>query len=102
MPENLKTDVAIVGAGISGLATAHFLADLEPVLIERQERAGGSIRTTRTRGFLIEHGPNTILDTTPLLHRLLAELGLEERLLYADERAKKRYVVRGGVLTRCP
>ena len=70
-------DVAVIGAGISGLATAHFLAGkgLDPHLIEKQDRAGGTIRTTRTSGFLVEHGPNSVQDTTPLWRELCGDLG---------------------------
>ena len=79
MSNGTDASVAIVGAGLSGLATAHFLAGrgLDTCLIESDNRPGGTIRTTRTNGFLIEHGPNSVLDTTPLLHQLAADLGMK-------------------------
>ena len=97
-------DVAVIGAGISGLATAHFLAGkgFEPHLIEKQDRAGGTIRTTRTSGFLVEHGPNSVQDTTPLWRELCGDLGIEDSIEYPGAGAENRYVVRGGVLHPLP
>ncbi len=98
------TTVAVIGAGISGLVTAHFLAEkgLNPHLVETRERAGGTIRTTRINGFLVEHGPNSAQDTTPLLRRLCADLGIEETLEYPGAKARNRYVVRAGTLHPLP
>ena len=75
MDGRITSDVAVVGAGISGLATAHFLASkgLNCLLIEKDDRAGGNIRTTRTGGFLVEHGPNSMQNTTPPLDQLCVE-----------------------------
>ena len=104
MSSGTDVSVAIVGAGISGLATAHFLAarGLDPCLIELDNRPGGTIRTTRTNGFLIEHGPNSVLDTTPLLHQLVADLGIDGEVMYASDSARNRYVVRDGMLHPLP
>lgn len=55
------TRVAVVGGGISGLATAYFLRRHRPVLYEARDRLGGVIETERTDGFLIEGGPDALL-----------------------------------------
>ena len=104
MTTTTQTDVAVIGGGLSGLTTAHFLAaaGLESLVVEKQDRTGGTIRTTRIDDFLVEHGPNTALDTTPLLHQLVADLEIEDELEYAGESAKNRYVVRGGMLHPLP
>lgn len=45
--------VAIIGAGISGLSTAHFLKDRYDVTVfEKENRAGGLIRCRRVNGSL--------------------------------------------------
>lgn len=54
--------VAIVGAGISGLAAARTLAASghDPVVFESQSQVGGRILTVRAGGFLFDSGATTI------------------------------------------
>ncbi len=101
---NIKTDVIIIGAGISGLASAHFLKKrgLNPVIIEKSERPGGSIRTERIDGYLVEYGPNSTLDTSPILHELFADLDIESEMEYANDSSKNRYIMRDGKLNALP
>jgi protoporphyrinogen/coproporphyrinogen III oxidase len=101
------TDVAIVGAGIWGLATHHFLRRLAPhlkvQLFEAAATAGGAISTVRQGDFLFEPGPNSLLDNSPELQRLLDETGLSAQLVEArPEAAKSRFIVRGGRLRKLP
>ncbi len=98
------TDVAVVGAGITGLTAAHHLArqGFGVVVAEADTRAGGAIGTTRAGGFLIEHGPNSLLDTNPSLHQLFGELGLAEHMVYASDQARNRYIVRDNRLHALP
>lgn len=45
--------IAVIGAGISGLSTAHFLSDrYEVKVFEKENRAGGLIRCRRVNGSL--------------------------------------------------
>ncbi len=99
-----ETDVAVVGGGISGLATAHFLSrrGYTVTVVEKAPSVGGSVGTTRCNGFLIEHGPNSVQDTTPRLRQMCSELELGEQMVYPGDRAKSRYVVRGGRLHAMP
>jgi len=58
------SQVIVVGAGISGLATAYALAraGCRVLVLEQSPRVGGCIRSERTpEGYLIEHGPNSLL-----------------------------------------
>ncbi|NOX38177.1 MAG: protoporphyrinogen oxidase [Calditrichaeota bacterium] len=104
MCNKIITDAVIVGAGISGLATAHFLTreGLQVRILEKNNRVGGNIYTHRVDGFLAEYGPNSMLDTTPILHQLFADLQIEDQVEYASDSAKKRYIVRGGRLHPLP
>jgi oxygen-dependent protoporphyrinogen oxidase len=63
---------------------------------EASGRVGGVIRSERRGGYLAEAGPNTILETSPLIARLVAEAGLSSRRIDPDPRAETRFVVRGG------
>jgi oxygen-dependent protoporphyrinogen oxidase len=99
-----KQDVVIVGAGVTGLTTAHFLRrhGVRVSIIEKGERHGGVIRSEQRDGFLFEHGPNSFLKLTPLLDRLVADLGINGRLAFANDSAKNRYIVRNGRLMALP
>ena len=59
--ETKNIDIAIIGAGLTGLTTAFWLtrAGKQIQIIERQDRAGGQIRTFQENGFVYESGPNT-------------------------------------------
>jgi oxygen-dependent protoporphyrinogen oxidase len=90
--------VAIIGAGITGLVAAFSLQrkGVNVTVYEAGARAGGVIQSARNDGFLAESGPNTILETSREIPRLISELNLESRRLYTNPEAKSRFVVRGG------
>ena len=96
--------IAIIGAGITGLAAAFELKrrGLPVRLFEAGGRAGGVIRTIRQNGFLAECGPNTLLETDPRIPALVQDLGLADQMLYSDPAAKKRWIVRSGQLVEMP
>ncbi len=88
--------VAIIGGGITGLTAAFRLKEkgVTVVLYEASERVGGVIQSIRKDGFLAEFGPNTILETSPVITQLVKDLGLAPRRLETDPRAGERYLVR--------
>jgi protoporphyrinogen/coproporphyrinogen III oxidase len=96
--------VVVIGAGISGLATAWWLqGGGHPVtLIEAASRPGGTIGTIRDAGYLIETGPNSTLETSPLIGQLLEQTGTAAGRVYANPAAKNRYILRGGALLPLP
>ncbi len=99
--------IAVLGAGIAGLTAAHHLAHhpagrAEVVVFEARDRVGGNIRTTDLDGCRVEWGPNGFLDNEPATLELVAELGLEARLLPAGQSASERFVWRAGRLRALP
>ncbi len=88
--------VAIIGAGITGLTAAFYLTrkGIPVTVYEAGGRAGGAIQSARSNGYLAESGPNTIIEVSPKISQLIADLGLESRRQYTDLRAGARYVVR--------
>ncbi|MCX5795557.1 MAG: protoporphyrinogen oxidase [Elusimicrobia bacterium] len=102
--------IAIVGGGISGLATAHHLRQglqaagraAELVIFEARGSPGGTMRTSRRQGFIMEWGPNGFLTNKPYSLELARELGMEGRLLRSSDLARKRFVFSGGRLHRLP
>ena len=96
--------VLIIGGGISGLTTAYWLhkSGIDVTVLEKETRAGGSIRTVKDKGYLIECGPNSTLDLYQEADDLCESLGLSAEKIYGDEGAKNRYVVREGRLRPLP
>lgn len=95
---NDKASVAILGSGISGLSTAYALSKkgAKVTVYEQSSEAGGSIRTGQKDGWLIEHGPNTLMVRSKKIWNLLEELGLKYEILEANQKAKKRFIVKNG------
>ena len=54
-------DVVILGAGITGLTTAHHLkkAEVDFLILDKADRVGGVINSVAENGFLYEEGPNS-------------------------------------------
>src|SRR5579863_1865443 len=96
------TRVAVIGAGISGLACAYRLqqSGVDVALLEASDHAGGLIGTIEKGGALFETGPQSFQGTDALLD-LIRELGLEGELQKADPRAP-RYVYLHGHLRKIP
>src|SRR5688572_16760287 len=90
--------VAIIGAGITGLTAAFRLQreNIPVTVYEAAPRVGGPMQTVRREGYLAECGPNSMLETSPLISNLVKDVGLESRRVYASPSAKARYIVRSG------
>lgn len=97
-------DVVVVGGGISGLVTAWRCqqAGLQVQVLDAGLQPGGVIASVREQGCLYERGPNSALDTTPLIGEMVQALGLQGQWRFASDTSNKRYVVRGGVPTPLP
>ena len=99
--------VVVVGGGISGLACAHRLVELdaerEVLVLEASWRTGGNLRTERTEdGFVIEHGPDSIITDKPWALDLARRVGLEEELVSTVPDNRGAYVVAHGRLEPIP
>jgi oxygen-dependent protoporphyrinogen oxidase len=96
--------VVIVGAGITGITTAYWLrkSGLDVTIIEKESFVGGNIQTLNNNGTLFDSGPNSGLETTPLINQLVDELNLKDEFCYADPSADKRYILRDEVLHPLP
>lgn len=98
-------NISIVGAGISGLATAQAVLarkpDAEITLFEAGQRVGGKVWTEFSPdGYLCEGGVNGFLDKIPRTLELCKESGLTP--LPADASAQKRYVYSAEQLHKLP
>ena len=90
------SSVAIVGGGISGLATAYYLQQLKPdwrlTLFEKQPAWGGTMRTEEVDGFLFETGSNGFLSSKPYTMDLVQDSGAAPLLMRSQDAARKRFV----------
>ncbi len=102
--------IAIIGAGISGLSTAHAIErlaaeaglDVDVTVFEREERTGGKIWSIKEEGYLCEWGPNGFLDSKPMTLELCDYLGIRDQLERSNDNARKRFIYSGGILNRLP
>lgn len=102
--------VAIIGAGIAGLAAAHRLlergaetgAPLELLIFEAGPRLGGIIKTEERDGFLLEQGPDSFITEKPAAIELARRLGLESHVIQTNETHRRSFIVRGNQLIPVP
>lgn len=96
--------IVILGAGISGLATAHWLCkdNLDITILEKNPEAGGAMISRRENGYLVDYGPNSGLETTPLIKQIVDDIGLSDQMIYASNKGNKRYILRDNQLHPLP
>lgn len=97
--------ITIVGAGISGLATAQAILYKSPradvTVYESGQRTGGKVWTQSSpEGYLCEGGVNGFLDKLPQTLTLCRELGLAP--LSAHAAAQKRFIFSQQELHQLP
>lgn len=91
--------IVILGAGISGLSLGWFLkrrfgSRISLHILEKSNRPGGWIQTSRKDGFLFEQGPRSCRSTGSGVEtlKLLEQLGMEEEVIVADPSSYYRYL----------
>jgi len=94
MSESLKTEVIIVGAGLTGLTMAFYLkqAGIKFRIIEKAGKTGGVIQTISEQGFVYETGPNTGVVSHPEMTELFEDLAGKCSIEIADPNAKRRLI----------
>jgi len=100
------TEIVVVGGGFSGLATAFRIMegaekeglDIDLTVLEGSRRLGGKVWTEKTEGYSIEWGVNGFLDNKPWTLELCDALGIRDRLMPSNDRARKRYIYAYGKL----
>ncbi|CAN6249166.1 unnamed protein product [Urochloa humidicola] len=97
------SSVAVIGAGVSGLAAAYMLRKrgVNVTVFEAADRAGGKIRTNSEGGFLWDEGANTMTEGELEVSRLIDDLGLQDRQQYPNSQ-HKRYIVKDGAPALIP
>lgn len=83
MAASRPAHVAVVGAGVSGLAAAHRLRrdgppGLRITVVDGARAAGGKLRTSEVAGVPVDEGAEAFIARRPEAVALLAELGLDD------------------------
>ncbi|MDT0166688.1 FAD-dependent oxidoreductase, partial [Actinotalea sp. AC32] len=83
MADALDHPVVVVGGGLSGLVAARTLAraGTAVVLLERDERVGGQVRSEPFAGAVVDVGAESLHRGAPGVAALLDELGLGTALV---------------------
>jgi protoporphyrinogen/coproporphyrinogen III oxidase len=93
-----KTDIVIIGAGLTGLTAAYYLKKngYNVILIEKNSKTGGVIDTVKEDGFVIETGPNTGVLSHPEVAELFEDLSDKCTLETANPESKRRLIWKSG------
>lgn len=97
-----QIEALVVGAGISGLATAYSLhkSGIGVRIVEAAARPGGAIQSVKRDGYLLECGPQSFSGNGAIT-AMCRDLGILEERVLADPKAP-RYVLIDGKLVNVP
>ena len=101
----MKVNTVIIGGGISGLSTANFLSKKTSdfLILEASDIVGGTINSSKVDGYILENGPNTVLDNNKAIQELLSDLNITEELIYPNlKKISNRYILLNDRLEKIP
>ena len=105
-PTTRPRRVAVVGGGITGLAAAHRLVELDPAcevrLFEAGDRLGGVLHTVRQDEFLLEFGADNFITNVPWGLDLCRRVGLADQLLQTNAGRRRAVPWCAGDCIPCP
>ncbi len=101
--------IAIIGAGVSGLAAATAIqraqdagVEVEFTLFERSNRLGGVMVTEQLDGCLIEAGPDSFLSEKTYGADFCKTFGLGDQIIGSNDSERKTYIVVNNRLIAMP
>lgn len=98
--------IAVIGGGISGLAAAHRIVELEPdaevKLFEAGDRVGGVLDTVYRDGFVVERAGDMLTTKDPWALDLCRRVGIEDQLINTNEQHRRAFIVHRGRLEPVP
>lgn len=100
----LYTNTVVIGAGLTGLTTAHYLnnSKIDFLVLEQKPLIGGAIQTESDKGFTYEKGPSTGVMSNDTVAELFAELKPYCKLERAADSVNKRYILKNAEWTPLP
>jgi len=93
-PHGHESHVLIIGAGISGLASAWFLQQqgFSVTVLEAGNQVGGNLQTVKKYGCQWERGPNSFINNRLAMAQLIEQAGLKPHIMFANQAAHKRFI----------
>ena len=96
--------IAIVGGGITALASAYNLEKLatelglkiQITIFEKESEPGGKIRSAKRGDFLVEFGPDSVATRQPAVMKLVNELGMASQVVVPKQR--KFSIMKNGAM----
>src|SRR5688572_27858913 len=90
-------DALIIGGGITGLSAGSYMAarGIRFQLLESATRTGGVMMTTSRDGFILESGPNVLVEK-PALKELLENAGLSSSVVRPNPERFRQLVFHAG------
>ncbi|PIP77588.1 MAG: protoporphyrinogen oxidase, partial [Ignavibacteria bacterium CG22_combo_CG10-13_8_21_14_all_37_15] len=79
----MNKKVIVLGAGISGLTTAWLLQKkgFDVTVLEKNKESGGSMESVFDNGYLFDRGPNSGLETVPIIKEVVTDIGLSDEMV---------------------
>lgn len=104
MSATSTAEVAVIGGGVSGLATCYFLSQrgIQTTLIEKSGRLGGLIQTDRIGGCDLEAGPDSFVAAKTSVAALAHELGIAGSIIGSNDSARRIFFKKNGKLVPMP
>ncbi len=98
------TDIVVLGAGLTGLTTAHYLNKFNQkfIVLEKQTQAGGVIQSTAENGFIYENGPNTGVVGNTTVVELFEDLTGKCELEVGGDNVNKRFILKNAKWEHLP
>tara|TARA_R110002072_G_scaffold303094_1_gene493219 strand:- start:19961 stop:21445 length:1485 start_codon:yes stop_codon:yes gene_type:complete len=102
--------IAVIGAGVSGLAAAHRLIELssdgrsqlDVTLFEAGDSPGGVAGTRKIGDYLVETGADMFITNQPAALNLCRRIGLSDELIPTETTHRGSLVLRNGKPVRVP
>jgi oxygen-dependent protoporphyrinogen oxidase len=98
----------VLGSGITGLSVAYYLKKHNPtagvIILEEKSVSGGVIESGSFGDCVVEWGPRGIRTkgNGQLVLEMVEDLGLWDDIIFADDKAKKRYLYHDNKLQVLP
>ncbi|ARJ50091.1 protoporphyrinogen oxidase [Staphylococcus lutrae] len=107
------TKIAIIGAGITGLASAYFIKktnpDIEVTIYEATARPGGKIKTIQREGYTVELGPESYLGRKTIMTEVAKDIGIKDEDIVTNQTGQSYifanhtlYPIPGGAILGIP
>lgn len=94
-----NSNIAIIGAGVSGLRLAHLLAKEAPntltkmTLFDKDSSVGGVLKSTFINDFRLEHGAQGVLLSRESFLKCVQDLKIENQVLLPNKKEQRRYIM---------